>query len=125
MIDREKIIKNYIEGYNQFDIEKMVIDFDNNVIFENIQNGETNMSVIGLIAFIQQGEQAKAYFTERTQIIKSFVHSENRTEIVIDYHAILGMDFPNGLKKGQDLNLAGKSIFEFKEGKIIKLIDIS
>ena len=35
------------------------------------------------------------------------------------------MDFPNGLKKGQELNLIGKSIFEFDGDKIIKLTDVS
>lgn len=125
MINKEKIIRNYVEGYNQFDVEKMAIDFDDNMIFENIQNGEKNMSLTGLTAFRKQAEQIKSYFTKRTQTIKSFVHSKNRTEIEIDYHAILGMDFPNGLKKGQDLNLTGKSIFEFNGDKIIKVTDIS
>ncbi len=125
MKGREKVIKNYIDGYNQFDIDKMVADLDDNIIFENNQNGETNMSLTGLAAFRQQAEHAKAYFTDRTQTIKSFIHSDNTTEIDIDYNAILGMDFPNGLKKGQNLSLVGKSIFEFNGGKIIKLTDIS
>jgi hypothetical protein len=35
------------------------------------------------------------------------------------------MDFPNGLKKGEEISLDGKSIFEFSEdGKIMKLTDI-
>ena len=123
MIDKEKIIRSYIDGYNQFDIDKMVADFDDNIVFENIQNGETSMSLFGLVAFKQQAEQAKLYFSERTQTIKSFIHSENMTEIKIDYAAVLGMDFPNGLKKGQELNLNGKSIFEFDRAKIIKLTD--
>ncbi len=125
MTDREKIIKNYVDGYNQFDIDKMVADFDDNIVFENIQNGETNMSLKGLTAFRQQAEQAKTYFTERTQTIKSFVHNDDTTEIEIDYNAILDIDFPNGLKKGQELNLVGKSIFEFSGDKIIKLKDVS
>lgn len=125
MKGREKVIKNYIDGYNQFDIDKMVADLDDNIIFENNQNGETNMSLTGLAAFRQQAEHAKAYFTDRTQTIKSFIHSDNTTEIDIDYNAILGMDFPNGLKIGQNLSLVGKSIFEFNGGKIIKLTDIS
>ncbi len=125
MIDREKIIKNYIEGYNQLDIDKMVTNFDESIVFENIQDGEKNMSLIGLKEFREQAEQAKAYFTERTQTIKSFVHSETTTEIEIDYNAILNMDFPNGLKKGQELNLVGKSIFKFNKDKITRLTDIS
>jgi len=123
--EREKIVKNYIDSYNQFDCDKMLFDFDENVVFENIQKGEINMSLIGLKALRQQAEQAKSYFTERTQAIISFKHLGDETEIEIDYHAILGMDFPNGLKTGDELKLKGKSIFKFLNNKIIKLTDIS
>jgi hypothetical protein len=123
--DREKIVKNYIDGYNHFDIDKMMADFDEKIFFENVQNGEVNMSLSGVSAFKQQAEQAKSYFTIRQQTIKSFTHNDDETEIVIDYSAVLAMDFPNGLKKGETLNLTGKSIFQFSDNKIIKLTDIS
>ena len=125
MTNREHIIKNYIEAYNAFDVNKMVADFDKNIVFENIQNGELNLCLKGLAAFKEQAEQAKTYFSKRTQTIKSFVHRSLETEIEIDYHAVLGMDFPNGLKSGQELNLQGKSIFCFLDDKITKLTDIS
>lgn len=63
MVDEEeKIIKNYIESYNQFDIDKMFADFDDKIVFENIQNGETNISLSGLTALKEQAEQAKNIF---------------------------------------------------------------
>lgn len=125
MHEREKIVKNYIDGYNQFNCDKMLFDFDENVVFENIQKGEINISLIGLKALRQQAEQAKSYFTTRAQTIISFKHVGDETEIEIDYHAILGMDFPNGLKRGDELKLKGKSIFKFFNNKVIKLTDIS
>ncbi len=125
MTYREKIIQNYVDGYNQFDIDKMVVDFADNVIFENVQNGQINLSLEGLKAFKQQAERAKNYFATRRQEIKSFKHLDKETEIEIDYSAVLAMDFPNGLKRGQELNLTGKSVFEFANNKIIKLTDIS
>ena len=125
MTDKVNIIKNYIDGYNQFDIEKMVMDFDDNNVFENLQNNEINLSLKGLTAFKEQAEIAKTYFAKRTQTVKSFRHFDNSTEIEIDYTAILAMDLPNGLKKGQELTLSGKSVFEFENNKVIKLTDIS
>jgi hypothetical protein len=125
MTDRENIIKNYIEGYNNFDIDKMFADFDESIIFENIQNGKVNMTLSGISALKEQAEQAKSYFSNRQQTIKSFVHNDDETEIEIDYSAILAMDFPNGLKKGEKLNLTGKSIFKFADNKVVKLTDIS
>lgn len=122
---REIIIKNYVDGYNQFDTEKMVTDLDDNIVFENIQNNDLNLSLNGLTSFKQQAETAKTFFTERIQTIKSFKHFDNRTEIEIDYMAVLAIDFPNGLTKGQKIKLTGKSVFVFEGNKIIKLTDIS
>jgi hypothetical protein len=124
MTDREKIIRNYINGYNEFDIDKMVKDLDEAVIFENISNGVINMSLNGLEKFRAQAEEAKNYFSSRVQTIKSYTHHNDDTEIEVDYHAVLAMDLPNGLKKGDALQLHGKSIFRFLDGKIIKLTDI-
>lgn len=122
---REKIIQNYIDGYNEFDIEKMVRDLDEEIIFQNIQNNEVNMTLKGINAFKQQAEQAKSYFEKRHQKITSTKYIEDKTEIEIEYSAVLGIDFPNGLKKGQQLELKGKSIFVFKDNKICELTDIS
>lgn len=126
MNNREKIIENYIAGYNKFDIDGMMKDFEEGAVFENVQNGEVTLTLSGLADFKKQAEEAKAYFSERQQTIKSFSHREQQTEIEIDYIATLAMDFPNGLKKGEELRLSGKSVFEFSEnGKIRKLTDIS
>ncbi len=125
MTNKEKIISHYIEAYNQFDTDKMVLDFDDNIVFENISNGEVNMTLSGINAFKEQAEQAKVYFSARTQTIASFEHKSDEVEVEIDYYAILAMDFPNGLKKGDELKLKGKSIFKFLDDKIVKLTDIS
>ena len=125
MINREKIINNYIQGYNEFDVDQMVIDFDENIIFKNIQNGETNMTLIGLQEFVKQAEQAKSYFSVRRQTIKSFRYLEDEMEIEIDYFAVLAINLSNGLKEGQALNLKGKSVFKFMGNKISELTDIS
>lgn len=125
MTEKEKIISDYIDAYNNFDIDKMIADFDENIVFENLVNGEINMSLSGLTSFKEQAQQAKNYFSARTQTIKSFKHENEQTEITIEYYAILTLDFPNGLKKGDELKLQGKSIFKFADDKIIKLTDIS
>lgn len=123
--EREKIIQNYIDGYNEFDIEKMTCDLSDNIIFQNIQNNEVNMTLNGINAFKQQAKQAKSYFESRQQKITFIKHDNERTEIEIDYSATLAADFPNGLKKGDKLELKGKSIFKFLDNKIVEIIDIS
>lgn len=122
---REEIINNYIDGYNQFNVDKMLDNFADDIVFNNIQNGEVNLTLTGIIAFREQAEQAKSYFSERQQSITGIKHFNDRTEVDIDYRAVLASDWPNGLKKGHELRLSGRSIFEFKGDKIIKLTDIS
>jgi hypothetical protein len=61
MTYRENIIKDYIEGYNQFDIEKMVSNMDDNIVFENIQNGNINMNLIDLTAFRNKQKKKKGF----------------------------------------------------------------
>jgi hypothetical protein len=125
MKEREDIIRNYIDGYNNFDVSRMVQDFDKNVIFENIQNGEMTMTLDGIDEFKAQAEAAKSYFLERMQKIKVFRHENDKTEIEVEYTAVLAIDFPNGMKKGQKIKLLGKSVFEFQNEKIIRLTDLS
>lgn len=96
---RTQIIKDYIKAYNAFDTDNMIRDFDEMILFENVQNGKVNLSIRGLEAFKRQADQAKDYFEKRQQTIRSVQHDINVSEIEVDYYAVLAMDFPNGLKK--------------------------
>lgn len=124
-MNRETIIQKYIDAYNNFDVEGMVSNLASTVKFANISNDAITMSITGLEAFKQQAEQAKGYFSERKQSIISFTHNNDQTIIEINYEAVLAVDFPNGMKKGEKLNLNGRSIFEFYDDSITAITDIS
>jgi hypothetical protein len=125
MQHRELIISNYVKAYNSFDVAGMVKDLAPAIKFQNISNGDVNMELNGIEAFQKQAKQATQLFESREQIIRSFKHTGNKTEITIDYNAVLATDLPNGLKKGDKLNLKGHSIFTFNEKKIVGIMDIS
>jgi len=119
------IIEKYIEAYNSFDIEKMLSDMHHNVRFENISNGEITLTTNNITELKNQAEQAIQYFTEREQRITNIDFNNDQVVIDIDYKGVLAIDFPNGLKAGDKIELKGKSIFQFKDDKIIELKDIS
>ena len=125
MQEREQMIQAYVEAYNRFDAEGMLVHLDENIQFENISNGEVTLSLIGKEAIRQQAEQSKGYFSERCQTITSFKHENNLCEIEVDYEAVLDIDLPMGLKKGDRIQLDGRSVFQFENDKIIALTDIS
>jgi ketosteroid isomerase-like protein len=122
---REQIILHYADAYNRLDIDGMVKYFAEEVIFENIQNEEVGMLLRGRKSFRKQAEEAQSYFSERQQRVLSFSHSGNQTSVDIDYFARLAIDLPNGLRKGQELQLLGRSVFTFEGDYIVKLVDIS
>jgi len=125
MQHRELIISNYVKAYNNFDVEGMLNDLAPSIKFQNISNGDVNMELDGIEAFRNQAEQAIKLFERREQIIRSFKHTGSKTEIEIDYNAVIAIDLPNGLKKGDELNLKGHSIFTFNGDSIVGIMDIS
>ena len=122
---REKLIEAYLTAYNEKNVEGMMELLDEQVVFENFSSGEKTHSIEGKTAFKIQAEEALAYFSSRKQSIESILHKEEETEVEISYWAIAAMDFPNGIKKGQEIKLKGKSIFRFSEEKISAIIDYS
>ncbi|GGE99740.1 nuclear transport factor 2 family protein [Hymenobacter cavernae] len=120
-----QIVEAYIEAYNRFDIDGMVRHLHDDVVFKNISNGEVNLTTTGKDDFRQQAEQAKQYFSQRAQRVTNWQTTDDRIEVLIDYSAVAAIEFPNGLKPGDTLHLQGKSVFQFADGKIISIEDIS
>lgn len=126
MRDKQQIIKDYIQGYNDFNIDQMLKDLDPKITFKDIQDNRTVINLQGKSAFEKQAYCSGDYFSSRKQTIES-IHKDSKKiyTLEITFEAVLKTDLPNGLKKGQQITLKGKSIFEFKNDKIISLTDIS
>ncbi|MEX0287992.1 MAG: nuclear transport factor 2 family protein [Flavobacteriaceae bacterium] len=122
---QRSMIKAYINAYNNMDVDGMTEDLAEDVVFENISSNKVDLRTEGLQAFKKQAESALQYFTKRKQSIKDWEFSDSKVTIVIDYEAILAIDLPNGLKKGDTLKLEGASEFEFEKGKIKSIRDKS
>lgn len=128
MISEEQnisIVENYIQSYNRFDVEGMLKDLDPELVFKNISNGEIDLSTRGIPEFKIQAEKAKEIFSQREQKITDRIVEGNMVEVGIDYEGILNSDLSNGLKKGTTIKLKGKSIFKFRNDKIIEIRDIT
>ena len=122
---QQKIIEAYVKSYNQFDVAGMSKHLHQDVAFQNVPNGEITLELEGIEAFRAQAEQAKALFRSRQQTVTDMQFDDDTVEVTINYQGMLAQDLPNGLKAGDTLQLKGKSIFTFAEGKVIKLTDES
>ena len=123
--EKKKIIQEYIDAYNRFDIDNMLSLLSDDVVFENIQNNEINASSKGKVEFRELAESAKTIFSERKQTIVNITDSIEKTSVEISYYGRLAYDLPNGMKLGDEWNLNGISEFVFSNGKIILLRDLS
>jgi hypothetical protein len=119
------IVDHYIEAYNRMDVDGMLERVHPLVEFKNISAGVVNASTSGVDELKTVAQQSLSLFSERRQVIEAFDVQGSRAVATIAFRAVVAKDLPNGLKKGEVLNLSGRSEFEFKDGAIFKLMDIS
>jgi hypothetical protein len=121
----EQSVKQYIQAYNEFDIDSMLVKLHPSIIFKNISHGEVDHITVGLEAFKAQAQKAATYFQYREQLISDLKIEDQLAEVAIDYKAILAIDLPNGMKQGETLQLKGRSVFRFENDLIISIEDYS
>lgn len=122
---QQKAVEYYIQSYNHFDVDGMVRDMRNDIIFENITNDNVDLRTTGITEFKVQAEKAKQFFSERKQTIFGWDFQGDTVTIEINYEGVLAIDLPGGAMKGDTLELNGTSEFCFHGSKIISLIDRS
>lgn len=122
---QKTIIESYVRAYNDFDIAGMTQHLHPEIVFENVTNGEVDLSTEGIEAFREQAERAKALFSQREQRITDWSFEGDQVTIGIDYDGTLAIDLPNGLEAGDQLSMQGQSEFHFREGQVILLRDRS
>ncbi|ESP90928.1 MULTISPECIES: nuclear transport factor 2 family protein [Pseudoalteromonas] len=123
--DKAALIDQYINSYNAFNIEQMLTLFDDSIVFENESNGEVNVRAEGKVEFENLAKESAKLFSARNQTITDLYIDETQAKISIDYLGVLDVDLPNGLKAGDELSVKGQSFFEFCNGKISYIKDVS
>jgi ketosteroid isomerase-like protein len=119
------LVDCYLAAYNKFDIDGMLECLHPAVQFSNIAGGEVNASTTGIAEFRALAEQSTALFSERKQTVLAFDCGHDQAAASIAFRAIVANDLPNGLTRGQALELAGRSEFVFRDDAIVEIRDIS
>ncbi|MCR9453220.1 nuclear transport factor 2 family protein, partial [Vibrio alginolyticus] len=127
MLDNEKVelIESYVSRYNSFDVSGLLDLLDDDVVFENESNGEITARSEGKAEFESLASESAKIFSARQQVVTAIEMSELAATVNIDYTGTLALDLPNGLKAGQVLELKGQTYFEFQNGKISHIKDVS
>jgi hypothetical protein len=104
-----EIVKKFIEAYNSINVDKMLTYLHPEIEFKNISNNEVNVHTKGINEFKELAYNSAGIFTQREQQIISYTELNNAIDVEINYHAVLAIDLPNGLKSGDSLDMNGKS----------------
>jgi hypothetical protein len=123
--EMRSLVDHYIDSYNRMDVEDMLVGLHPHIEFKNVSAGVVNASTSGVAELKTLATQSLELFSERDQTIESFEVQGSGAVASIAFRAVVASDLPNGLKKGQVLNLSGRSEFEFRDGAIFKITDIS
>jgi hypothetical protein len=121
--DKLKIVMNFIHAYNDLDIDRMLRDIHEDVQFENVTNGKTDLSIRGIDAFEKQAKTDAGFFKTRDEKILKICFIGDIVELTVDFYGILARDMSEELKAGNALQVVGKSIFSFQDDKIISIKD--
>jgi len=120
----KEIVQKYINAYNNFDIEGMMSCMHTDCIFESRHNGELSFTTKGKHSFRQICSVAKNNYSFRKQIIEGFTSKGELLEVKFYFKGTLAIDLDEMGKKGEKIAFETKSIFEFKNGLIYKLINL-
>jgi ketosteroid isomerase-like protein len=123
--EKRALIERYLDSYNRFDVKGMMAVVHRDIEFKNVSDGEINAGASGQDEFRMLAEQSRRLFSWRRQTITKFESDGCGASIEVDYVAVLVADLPNGMKAGETLHLTGRSVFEFRDGKIYRLTDYS
>ncbi len=119
------LVERYLDAYNRMDVPAMLQTVHRDVTFRNVSGGVVTARADGIGELRALAEQSVSLFSERRQDILSFACDGPRALVSIRFRAVVADNLPSGLKKGAVLELSGRSEFEFRNGAIWTITDVS
>ncbi len=124
-VDVPAMVVEFINAYNNRDVDAMMACLTEDAVFENISNSHAAMVWNGLDAIRQLAEQSAAAFASRQQDIIRCVQEGDTIVLELQFTGVPIIDLPNGMTAGNAAILQGVSFIEMRDGKICKLRDFS
>ena len=118
-----EIIQNYIEAYNDRDIERMLTFVTEDVVFENISNTGQSMRFEGRQAMAEVVRLSGNAFSYRRQKLIKLILDGNLASAEVKFEAKAAVDLQTGAKAGDMIKLRGASFFEFRDGLHCRIAD--
>jgi ketosteroid isomerase-like protein len=127
MTDEEQktAVRAYIAAYNRFDIDGMTALVHPDIVFKHFSGTEVDAETSGVEEFRELALKTKAMFSSRRQQATNLRVTDESAIADIAFQGVLAVDLPNGKQAGEVLRVEGRSEFEFKDDKIVRITDFS
>ncbi|MBK7539535.1 MAG: nuclear transport factor 2 family protein [Myxococcales bacterium] len=129
MVDLPAPVARYLAAYNAIDVDAMLATMADDIIFDHVSNATESVRTEGKESLEQLARQTASLMSARTQTVRQAVCQEQgeltRCALLVDYEAVVAMDLPDGLERGQVLRLRGASFFELRGDLITRITDLS
>lgn len=119
------IFQRYLLAYNSFDVNGMLEMLSDEVNFANYSNGVMTASASNKCEFKELANKGKWIFDERKQEIVSMRPLENGLEAKIRFLGKLSDEVAKEVHSGHYVEIYGTSKVEFRDRKIVRLVDRS
>ncbi|MCV3269938.1 nuclear transport factor 2 family protein [Roseobacter sinensis] len=118
-------IRRYLAAYNRRDVPGMLRLVSHDVRFQNLVDGAVTAEARGLEAFRSLAETGARAFARRCQVVEQAMTVSDTTLAEITFTAVVAVDLPNGWRAGQQVRIAGRSLFQIRLGTLIRIVDQS
>lgn len=122
--DKRILIERYLHAYNAFDIDGMLATLHDDIEFSNVSRGERNVNIVGKEQFRHLAEHARRLFSSRRLTALSYRLDVEPVIVEMRLSGVIAFDLPDGLSRGETLELDGRSEFAFRNGLICRILDI-
>ncbi|MDR6642888.1 MULTISPECIES: nuclear transport factor 2 family protein [Rhodanobacteraceae] len=119
----QALIEAYIDAYNRFDVEGMLVTLTDDVRFEHHAAGELAVATDGKADFEKLARVGAALFASRAQTLVELRDEGEVVVATIDFHGEIAEDIPDGPGAGTIIEMQGTSEFSFRDSRISRVID--
>ena len=117
------LIDAYIDAYNRFDIEGMLVTLADDVRFEHHVADQLAVATDGKADFEKLARVGAALFASRKQTLVDLRDDGDTVVATIDFHGEIAEDIPDGPGAGTIIDMQGTSEFGFVDNRISRVID--
>lgn len=119
----QALIGAYIDAYNRFDVEGMVVTLTDDVRFEHHVADQLAVATDGKADFEKLARVGAALFASRKQTLVDLRDDGDTVVATIDFHGEIAEDIPDGPGAGTIIEMQGTSEFVFRDNRIARVID--